>query len=47
MPQSNRHLHRAHVLAHSAARPLVGRLVSDSNQNLNTADSSLGIGWRF
>lgn len=47
MSQSNRQLHRAHVLAHSAARPLVGGLVSDSNQNLNTAETSSGIGWRF
>jgi opacity protein-like surface antigen len=23
------------------------RLVSDSNQNLNTAETTLGIGWRF
>ena len=42
MSQSNWQLHRACVLAHSDARPLVGRLVSDWSQNLNTARDFLG-----
>ena len=25
----------------------LNRLVSDSNQHLNTAETTLGIGWRF
>jgi hypothetical protein len=25
----------------------LNRLVSDSNQNLNTTETTLGIGWRF
>jgi opacity protein-like surface antigen len=25
----------------------LNRLVSDSNQNLNTAETTLGIGWQF